>query len=306
MGLCAQIHEIGEYNMLCSMTGFGRCEISEEQRKVTVEIKSVNHRYLELNIKLPKKLNYLEADVRNTMKQYVERGKVDVYISYENLGEGNVCLKYNSELAKEYFDIYARISEELEVENDIKAGTIARCPDVISMEEQSEDEEEIKNIVVEAVAGACEKLVEARSAEAERLKKDLMAKLDNVSKNVKFIEERSPEIVSEYREKIMTKIKELLDDNQIDEARVVQEVTVYADKVCVDEEIVRLISHVEAMKETLNSDQAVGRRLDFIAQEMNREANTTLSKTSDNQIADVAIELKTDIEKIREQIQNIE
>lgn len=292
--------------MLCSMTGFGRFEVSEDNRKICVEIKSVNHRYLETNIKLPKKLNYLETDIRNVLKKYVERGKVDIFVSYENLSEGNVCLKYNSQLAKEYFDILSVISRDLGIENDVNAGKIARCPEVIVMEEVTENEDEIKNLVEEAVSGACEKLVETRNAEGIRLKDDLLVKLDQVMKNVKFIEEKSPEIIQEYREKITGKIKELLDDNQIDESRIAQEVTIYADKVCIDEEIVRLESHVQAMKDTLLSDKAVGRRLDFIAQEMNREANTMLSKTSNVEIADVAIELKTEIEKIREQIQNIE
>lgn len=293
-------------DMLCSMTGFGRSEVSQDDRKVTVEIKSVNHRFLETGIKIPKKLNYLESDIRKILKANIERGKVDVYISYENLSEGNVCLKYNSELAKEYYDIYEKISSELNIENDMTAVKIGRCPEVIVMEEQTEDEDEVKHIIEEAVLAACNKLVEARHAEGEHLKADLLIKLDNVEKNVLIIQEKAPLIISEYREKITGKIQELLEDNQIDETRIAQEVTIYADKICVDEEIIRLLSHIKAMRETLESNNAVGRKMDFIAQEMNREANTTLSKTTNNEIADIAIELKTDIEKIREQIQNLE
>ena len=270
------------------MTGFGRFEASEGDRKVTVEIKSVNHRYLELGIKVPKKLNFLEGDIRNELKKYVERGKVDVFITYENQGEGNECVRYNPTLAREYFECYARISEDLGIENE------------------ADDEEIIKSLVIKAIDGAAERLVETRIAEGERLKTDLIKKLDGMVLNVQFITEKSPIIVEEYKEKITTRIHELLEETQIDEARIAQEVTMFADKVCVDEELVRLDSHIKAMKEALINGGTIGRRLDFIAQEMNREANTTLSKTSDQEISDKAIELKTDIEKVREQIQNIE
>lgn len=292
--------------MLKSMTGFGRFEASEGDRKVTVEMKSVNHRYLELGIKLPKKLNFLEGDIRNELKKYVERGKVDVFITYENHGVGNECVRYNAVLAKEYFDCYARISEELGIDNDIKTSHIMRSPDVVSLESEEDDEDIIKSLVIQAIDGAAANLVESRSAEGERLKVDLISKLDNMISNVEFITEKSPIIVTEYKEKITTKIHELLEDNQIDEARIAQEVTIFADKVCVDEELVRLDSHIKAMKDALNTGGTIGRRLDFIAQEMNREANTTLSKTTDSEISERAIELKTDIEKVREQIQNIE
>lgn len=292
--------------MLKSMTGFGRCEVSKGDRKVSVEMKSVNHRYLELGIKLPKKLNFLESLIRNKMKEYVERGKVDVFITYENHGEGNECVVYNSVLAKEYFDCYQKISDELGVENDVKASYIMRSPDVVSLENEDDDEEIIKELVLEAVEGASKKLVEARRLEGENLQSDLLSKLDVMIENVKFIEEKSPVIIEEYKEKITTKLSELLEDNQIDESRIAQEVIIFADKVCVDEELVRLNSHIQTMKDALCQGGVIGRRLDFIAQEMNREANTTLSKTSDKEISNIAIELKTDIEKVREQIQNIE
>jgi uncharacterized protein (TIGR00255 family) len=292
--------------MLKSMKGFGRFEVSKGDRKVSVEIKSVNHRYLELGIKIPKKLNFLEGNIRNELKKYVERGKVDVFITYENLGTGNECVRYNPTLAREYFECYSRISEELGIDNDIKTSHIMRSPDVVTIENEQDDEEIITSLVLEAIDKAAEKLVETRSAEGERLKADLLNKLDVMISNVKFITEKSPVIVSEYKEKITTKIHELLEDNQIDEARIAQEVTIFADKVCVDEELVRLDSHIKAMKDALEKGGTIGRRLDFIAQEMNREANTTLSKTTDSEISDRAIELKTDIEKVREQIQNIE
>ena len=292
--------------MIKSMTGFGRCEVNRDDRKVSVEIKSVNHRYLELGIKIPRKLNYLDSDIRNLAKEYVERGKVDVFVTYQNLGEGDEDIRYNATLAKEYFDAFAQVSSDLGIENDVKTSYIMRSPDVITIESAEDDEDAVKEIVLEATKGALEKLVESRSNEGERLKKDILEKLESIKENVGFIEEKSPVIVDEYKEKINEKIHELLEDNQIDESRIAQEVTMFADKVCVDEEIVRLKSHVNAMVETFDQEGVVGRRLDFITQEMNREANTTLSKTTDSEISERAITLKTDIEKVREQIQNIE
>lgn len=292
--------------MIKSMTGFGRCEVNRDDRKVSVEIKSVNHRYLELGVKIPRKLNYLDNDIRNLAKEYVERGKVDVFVTYQNLSEGDEDIRYNATLAKEYFDAYAQAAEDLGLENDVKTSYIMRSPDVITIESAEDDEDAVKDIVLEACKGAFEKFVESRSNEGERLKKDILEKLDGIKENVDFIEEKSPVIVEEYKEKINEKIHELLEDNQIDESRIAQEVTMFADKVCVDEEIVRLKSHVNAMIDTFDQEGVVGRRLDFITQEMNREANTTLSKTTDSEISERAITLKTDIEKVREQIQNIE
>lgn len=292
--------------MLRSMTGFGRFEVSSGDRKVTVEMKSVNHRYLELGIKLPRKLNFLEGTVRTEMKRYVDRGKVDVFITYENLGEGDACIRYNSMLAREYYECYKQISSELGLENDVKTSYIMRSPDVVTIENGQDDEEIIESLVVRAIGGAAEKLIESRTEEGERLKVDLLTKLDSMIENVAFIKDKSPIIISEYKEKITSKIHELLEDNQIDESRIAQEITIYADKVCVDEELVRLDSHIKAMRDDLNKGGTIGRRLDFIAQEMNREANTTLSKTTDAEISECAIVLKTDIEKVREQIQNIE
>ncbi|MGN0384142.1 MAG: YicC/YloC family endoribonuclease [Eubacterium sp.] len=292
--------------MLKSMTGFGRFEAVDGERKITVEMKSVNHRYLDTNIKLPKKFNYFESAIRVILKEYAERGKIDVYVTYEDLTESNICIKYNSEIAKQYVTIFDKISKDFGVDNDIRTSIIARLPEVIVMEEQAEDEEELWNLLEKAVRSACEGFVETRAAEGERIKKDLLEKLDGMLTNVAFIEERSPQIITEYKDKITTKIAELLGDANVDESRIVTEVTIFADKVCVDEELVRLRSHIEAMKNDLLKGGPIGRKLDFIAQEMNREANTTLSKSTDLSIADKAIELKTDIEKVREQIQNIE
>ena len=288
------------------MTGFGRCEVSEGDRKITVEMKSVNHRYLDVSMKMPKKLNYFDSVIRGILKGYIQRGKVDVYVTYEDLSESNVALAYNAKIAAQYVDYFHQMEEQFGLKNDMQVSVLARCPEVLVMEEQKEDEEEMCHLLEEAVHGACRRFVETRIREGEALRSDLLEKLDEMLETVAYIEERSPQILAEYRQKLEMKVKELFADAQIDESRLATEVTIFADKICVDEEIVRLRSHVEAMKAALENEEGVGRKLDFIAQEMNREANTTLSKANDLEISNRAIDLKTAIEKVREQIQNIE
>ena len=292
--------------MIKSMTGFGRCEVEESNRKVTVEMKSVNHRYLDVNIKMPKKLSFFESSIRNELKNYVQRGKIDIFISYEDFSENNVCIKYNKELAAEYLKYLRDMSEEFGLDDDIRVSTLSRYPEVFSMEEQMVDEEEIWKVLSKAIAGAAENFVETRIKEGKNFADDLIAKLDKMLEHVAFIEERSPQIIDEYRRKLEDRVKELLGDANVDENRLLTEVTIFADKVCVDEEIVRLRSHIETTKHTLIDGGSIGRKLDFIAQEMNREANTILSKANDLTISNRGIELKTEIEKVREQIQNIE
>ena len=292
--------------MVKSMTGFGRCEISEGDRKMTVEMKSVNHRYLDVAIKMPKKLNFFESAIRSLLKTYIQRGKVDVFITYEDLSEANTTLRYNQALAAEYVKYLNQMAEEFHLEQDVKVSALSRYPEVLVMEEVQEDEEELWKLLEKAVKGACEQFVETRIREGENLKRDLLIKLDELLEHVAYVEERSPQIVAEYREKLTEKVKELLADTQMEESRIAAEVTIYADKICVDEEIVRLKSHIKHTKETLEKEDSVGRKLDFIAQEMNREANTILSKANDLEVSNHAIELKTGIEKVREQIQNIE
>ena len=292
--------------MIKSMTGFGRAEVSSESCKVTVEMKSVNHRYLDVNTKMPKKLNFFESTIRNLLKEYIERGKVDVYITYEDYTEDNFSLKYNATLAGEYLKHLREMSEEFGLDFDIRVSTLSRYPDVFVMEEQTMDEKELWSGLEKAIRGACEQFVESRITEGENLKNDLIDKLDNMLTYVDFIEERSPQIMKDYRTRLEDKIHELLEDRQIDDARIVQEVTIFSDKVCVDEETVRLRSHIKTTKDTLEQGGSIGRKLDFIAQEMNREANTILSKANNLEISDTGINLKTDIEKVREQIQNIE
>ena len=293
--------------MIKSMTGFGRCEVMEGERKFTVEMKGVNHRYLDVNIRMPKKLNFFETAIRSLLKQSIQRGKVDIFISYEDFTENQMSLKYNESLAQEYMDCFGRMKEQFSLENDIRVSTLSRCPEVLTMEEQVIDEEELWNGLKKALEGAIGQFVETRTLEGSNLKKDIIEKLDGLLDLVGYIEERTPKIVAEYREKLEAKVRELLEDIQIEESRIAAEVVIFADKICTDEEVVRLRSHIIHMKETLQSEEAgIGRKLDFIAQEMNREANTILSKANDLEVSNVGIDLKTEIEKVREQIQNIE
>ena len=292
--------------MIKSMTGFGRCEVQKDSRKFTVELKSVNHRYLDVNIRMPKKLNFFETAIRTLLKSYANRGKVDIFITYEDLSQAQVSVKYNAALAAEYLKYLKQMEEEFGLENDVRVSTLSRYPEVFTMEEQSEDEEELWNGLKEALEGAFGQFVETRKTEGENLKEDILSKLDLLSEQIGYIEERSPQIVAEYRAKLEDKMKELLADTQIEESRIAAEVILFADKICTDEEVVRLKSHISHMRNTLEEQDEIGRKLDFIAQEMNREANTILSKANDIEVSDRAISLKTEIVKIREQIQNIE
>ena len=292
--------------MIKSMTGFGRCGIQKGSRKYTVELKSVNHRYLDVNIRMPKKLNFFETAIRTLLKTYANRGKVDIFITYEDLSQSQVSVKYNAALAAEYLKYLKQMAVEFGLENDIRASTLSRYPEVFTMEEQSEDEEELWNGLKEALEGAFSQFVETRKTEGGNLRKDILSKLAFLEEQIAFIEERSPQIIEEYRVKLEDKVKELLADTQIEEGRIAAEVILFADKICTDEEVVRLKSHIRHMRNTLEEKDGIGRKLDFIAQEMNREANTILSKANDLEVSDRAISLKTEVEKIREQIQNIE
>ncbi len=293
--------------MIRSMTGFGHGEVSNDKnQKVTVEMKSVNHRYCDISLKLPKKLAMFEANIRNIMKEYASRGKIDIYVSYEDLSETAVSLHYNQAMAEEYMQVFKKMQEDFNIETKITAEALAKYPEVVTIEEVQQDEEVWWELLEAALRQAAEKFVETRTIEGANLKRDLLGKLDQMAADVAFIEERSPQIIAEYRSKLEEKVKEFLEDSTIEENRIAAEVTLYADKIAVDEEIVRLRSHISSMTDVLESDESIGRKLDFMAQEMNREANTILSKSSDVDLADHAIELKTNVEKVREQIQNIE
>lgn len=292
--------------MIRSMTGYGRSEKVSEECRLVVEIKSVNHRYFDLNLKIPRIFNRFEASIRAILKEYIERGKVDLFVSYEDYAGSQNTLTYHRALAEAYVRYCREISTEFGLENDLSASMVAGFPDVITAEDSEIDEEKLWEMLSEGIREACAALRSARETEGENLKQDLLKKLSEMRSSVSLIEERSPQIVEEYRNTLKQKIAELVGENVLDENRIAAEVTIYADRICVDEEMVRLHSHIDTMEQDLRRGGAVGRKLDFLAQEMNREANTTLSKSSDPEVSDSAIFLKTTIEKIREQVQNIE
>ena len=292
--------------MIKSMTGFGRCEHVQGDRKFTVEIKAVNHRYFDVNIKMPKKFNFFESAIRSVMKEYIQRGKVDVFITCEDDTENNFSLKYNENIAGEYLKYYRQMAQQFNLKDDVTVSRLGSCPEVFSMEEQMVDEDEIWALLETALRGALKQFVETRTREGENLKNDLIGKLDGMLLDVDAVEKRYPQVLEEYRSRLREKVDSLLADSQMDESRLAAEVILYADKICTDEETVRLRSHIEGMKAELIQGGRIGRKLDFTAQEMNREANTILSKANDLQTSNLAINLKTEIEKVREQIQNIE
>ena len=292
--------------MIKSMTGYGRAEYADEDLKIAVEIKSVNNRYLDIGIKMPRQLGMLESGIRAELKKYISRGKVDVYITYEDLKEANMQVKYNSKIAGEYLKYLRQMAQEYGLDDDIRVSTLSKYPDVLTMEEEPMDPVQLWDRLRAVVDEAAENFREARVREGEFLRNDLIGKLNEMQGHVDFITERSPQIIAAYRQRLCDKVKELIGDAVIDDSRIVQEVTIYADKVCVDEELVRLQSHIKATREALDGSEGVGRKLDFIAQEMNRESNTILSKSDNLEVSDRAIELKTTVEKVREQIQNIE
>ena len=276
--------------MIRSMTGFGRFEFAGESHKIIVEMKSVNHRYLDLSIKMPKIFNCFETAIRSLVKEQLQRGKVDMYISYETESDDQTVLCYHEDIARDYMAHMAQMADTFNLENNLTLTELARMPEVFTMEQRDTDAKELWPDVEQAVRQACVAMVQ----------------LDHMDMLVDMVTDRAPVMVQEYRIRLTEKVKEFIEASVIDENRIAAEVTLYADKICVDEEMVRLRTHISHMKEALCTGGSVGRKLDFLAQEMNREANTTLSKINDVTLADVAIDMKTEIEKIREQVQNIE
>ena len=292
--------------MIKSMTGFGRGEYAGETLKFIVEIKSVNHRYLDANVRIPKEYAFMDTSIRSEIKKYLGRGKVDVFVTYQIIGDVNYDLQFNEHLAQEYVDAYERMAQRFNLTNDLTAARLGAQPEIFRLKEDSMDEEEVWSILRTALDTALEMLVETRTAEGVNLKRDMIEKLDALKAGVEQIETRYPEILAAYENRLKEKIADILGDNQIDESRLAAEVVLFADKLATDEETVRLKSHIDAMKKELEKGSDIGRKLDFIAQEMNREANTILSKANDLETSNIAIDLKTGIEKIREQVQNIE
>jgi uncharacterized protein (TIGR00255 family) len=293
-------------NKIYSMTGFGRAEVQDERQKIVVEIKSVNHRYLEPSIKAPKKFSLFESKIRGLLKDYAQRGKIDVYITYEDYSQTNVTLKYNEELARQYLEYAKKAEEAFGLRNDMTVGQLLRCPDVLTQEDNSPDEDALWAELEPVIRQAGEAFRKARNTEGENLRDDLYGKLENLEQNVTKVMEREPQIMEEYRKRLEDKTKELLAAADIDDSRIAAEVVLFSDKICKDEETVRLKSHIQNMRDTLAIGDNIGRKLDFLAQEMNREANTILSKANDLETSNIGVELKTEIEKIREQVQNVE
>lgn len=293
--------------MIKSMTGFGRCEVMEGERKFTVEMKGVNHRYLDVNIRMPKKLNFFETAIRSLLKQSIQRGKVDIFISYEDFTENQMSLKYNESLAQEYMDCFGRMKEQFSLENDIRVSTLSRCPEVLTMEEQVINEEELWNGLKKALEGAIGQFVETRTLEGSNLKKDIIEKLDGLLDLVATLRNVRRRSWQNTERSWKPRFGNCWRIHRSRRAGLPPRWSYLQIRSAPDEEVVRLRSHIIHMKETLQSEEAgIGRKLDFIAQEMNREANTILSKANDLEVSNVGIDLKTEIEKVREQIQNIE
>ena len=292
--------------MICSMTGFGRAEMQDEERKIAIEIRSVNHRYLECGIRAPRSLHVFEPEFRTILKEYASRGKVDVFISYEDVRDSDSSVHVNELLVEQFLGYARELEEKYALPNDLTVSKVLTLPDVLRTTEEDSDEEATKKAVVAVLRDAAEQFRAARSAEGERLCQDLLAKLDTLTELVDKVEELEPAILEHYQERLREKTAELLNDVQIEESRIAAEVVIYSDKICTDEETVRLKSHIQQLREAIQGDGPIGRKLDFIVQEMNREANTILSKAGDMEIANIGVSLKTEIEKIREQVQNIE
>lgn len=292
--------------MVRSMTGFGRAEKVFGGMEVTVEIKSVNHRYFEFSSRVPRNYAFLEEKLKSFLKEKVSRGKVEVYVTINNSNDDAVEIEVDRFFTDGYVKALKSLAKLYGVKNDITASVIARNSDVFSVKKKSVDEEAVTNAVLETTADAVTAFISMREVEGAKLKEDVLNRTDFILDKVSFVEKRSPETVKQYKDRLYDKIKELLSDAQVDEQRLITETAIFADKVAVAEETVRLRSHIAQLTELLNSDEAVGRKLDFLIQEMNREANTIGSKAQDIDIAHTVVDIKSEIEKIREQIQNIE
>ena len=289
-----------------SMTGFGKAEELTHEYKIAVEIRSVNHRYFDLSVKMPKRFSKFEADIRKLVKGYVQRGKIDLCIVYESYTDTYSKLILNEDILDQYVAHAKHIEEKYGIKNEMHMSSLLRFPEIITVSNSEETAEHIWLQVRDCIVKALEEFVAARSLEGDHLHKDLRDKLENLLKNTQAIEERVPLLMERYHNKLKEKISALLEESNIDESRIITEVAIYADKISIDEELVRLKSHIKAVERELEAGENIGRKVDFISQELNREANTILSKSDDIDISNRAIELKTCIEKIREQIQNIE
>ena len=291
--------------MIKSMTGYGRANLSENEREYQIEIKSVNHRYLDISVKMPRQLSYLEDTIKKEISNKVKRGKIDVFITFNNNSLEGRSIKINTELAKAYIDELKKLAEKEDILSDIQVTDISKYPDVLNIQ-NNQDDDVIKEEVIKVIKIATDNFVQMRQIEGKKISEDLEVRLDKITEKVIEVSKLSTGLIVEYVVKLEARIKEILKNQEIDQARLAQEVVIYADKCSVEEEITRLNSHILQFKNLLNSDEAVGKKLDFIVQEMNRETNTIGSKANNLDITNRVIDLKTEIENIREQIQNIE
>ena len=291
--------------MIKSMTGYGRANLSENEREYQIEIKSVNHRYLDISVKMPRQLSYLEDTIKKEISNKVKRGKIDVFITFNNNSLEGRSIKINTELAKAYIDELKKLAEKEDILSDIQVTDISKYPDVLNIQ-NNQDDDVIKEEVIKVIKIATDNFVQMRQIEGKKISEDLEVRLDKITEKVIEVSKLSTGLIEEYVVKLEARIKEILKNQEIDQARLAQEVVIYADKCSVEEEITRLNSHILQFKNLLNSDEAVGKKLDFIVQEMNRETNTIGSKANNLDITNRVIDLKTEIENIREQIQNIE
>ena len=292
--------------MIRSMTGFGRAQVAVEGYNITVEIRSVNNRYFDFYAKMPRTFSFLEEKVKSLLSTEISRGKVECSLQIETTADESVIVSINEPLAVGYVKAIEELSEKFEVKNDLTALSLARFSDILSITKAPVDEEDLWNKVQVAVKEALAEFIKMREIEGEKLKADVLSRADLIINNVAYIEERSPETVKAYSEKLLERMKTVLGDTQVDEARILTEAAIYADKVAVAEETVRLRSHIDQLHSMLDSNEAVGRKLDFLLQEINREINTTGSKVTDATVASLVVDAKSEAEKIREQIQNIE
>lgn len=292
--------------MLRSMTGYGRSQQTVDGFGITLEIKSVNHRYFEFSARVPRAYSFLEEKLKAYFQGVISRGKVECNLSIEALEETDTLISVNHPLAKSYLDAYKELAETYGLRDDITVSSIARVPDVFSVRKQEADEERIWNAVSVAAADALDGFTSMREREGEKLKNDVASRLDFILEKVEFVEKRSPETVKEYNAKLLARLTELLGDTSIDEQRILTEAAIFADKIAVAEETVRLRSHISQFRSFLAAEGPIGKKMDFLVQELNREANTIGSKGQDVEIARCVVDIKAEIEKIREQIQNIE